>query len=151
MAKSGSTAESVMIELPPERALFEGVADAWICALSASERPSRGLAGMLDWLLKGQISRALAAGIFSGAPGECAYLPVSHQGKTLHLLLAGMGSTSRTRTLPASTLDALESNLEKLGRNAWGVSQQDLGEESIRRISRALAAGQSEARLWISP
>jgi hypothetical protein len=140
-----------MIEIPPTRALFEGVADAWILGLSSSERPSRGVAGILDWHFKGLISRSLEAGIVSGAPGECGYLPITHQGRTLHLLLVGMGSTARTRTLPASTLEALEKNLETLGRSAWGVSLQDLGEETVRRIGKSLGSSQTEARLWISP
>lgn len=150
MAKTGPIATLIPLEMPPARALFEGVADAWILSLSALDRPPRGLAGILDWHLHGWISRSIQNGIFSGDEGECAYLPAQHQGRTLHLLLTGRGSTISSQRLSPSTLKVLQKNLLSLGRSSWGVSAQDLGEENIHRISQWLGQSFAEARLWTS-
>jgi hypothetical protein len=150
MAKTSPIANLVPLEMPPTRALFEGVADAWILSLSALDRPPRGLAGVFDWHLQGWISRSIQNGIFSGDEGECAYLPARHQGRTLHLLLAGRGSTISSQRLSPMTLKALQKNLISLGRNSWGASTQDLGEDNIHRIAQWLGQSFAEARVWTS-
>jgi hypothetical protein len=159
MAKPSVTTTHVQLDIPPVRALFEGSTDAWIIGLSSTERPPRGLAGLLDWHLHGWISRSIESGFLSGSAGECAYLPTplsTPEGfRTLHLLFIGMGPSGRERSMPEVSQQALEKNLKSLGRKAWGASLSDLGDlpgqDAIKKISRALAAQSEEATLWISP
>lgn len=153
----------LQLEVPAVRALFEGQADAWIVGLASDEKPPRGLAGQLDWHFGGWVSECLRKGVFKGAPGECAYLPYVHQGRTLHLLFAGMGPSQsrKERSLPAQTLQSLQDNLRALGRAKWGISISDLGEKASGPILQALTQDQGrhsrqtrhsmESRLWISP
>lgn len=153
MAQRPVTAQQIPLETTASRALFEGQADAWILGLSSSERPPRGLAGALDWHLKGWISQSLKQGIFEGQAGECAYLPHVHQGRTLHLLFVGLGGEKgrRKRALPTASLTVLKQNLKALGRAGWGISTSDLGEEAIEPLSLCIGQAFKGGQLWISP
>src|SRR3954465_8128541 len=83
----------VFLDLEAEPALFsvETPLTGMVASFHENERPLQGLAGLLDWRLDGEISRFLRAGGLSGRPGECAYLPVTHAGRTLHVVLVGAG------------------------------------------------------------
>ena len=150
MAKQSAIANQIQIETSASRALFEGQCDAWIVGLSSHERPPRGLAGVLDWHLRGWISHSIKSGIFEGSAGECAYLPHIHQGRPIHLLLVGLGSGKRKGTLPATSLTALKQNLKNLGRTSWGISVLDLGTDSVEPISHHMGQTLKGSTLWIS-
>ena len=153
MAQRPVTAQQTQLETSAARALFEGQADAWILGLASTERPPRGLAGTLDWHLRGWISQSLRQGIFEGLAGECAYVPHVHQGRTLHLLLVGLGDShgKRKRALPPASLTALKQNLKALGRASWGISVADLGEDSVEPLSHCIGEAFKGGQLWISP
>ena len=150
MAKSSAIANQIQIETSATRALFEGQADAWIVGLSSHERPPRGLAGQLDWHLRGWISASIKSGIFEGNAGECAYLPHVHQGRAIHLLLVGLGAGKRKGHLPATSLAALRQNIKTLGRASWGVSTADVGADAIEPLSQQIGQSFKGGTLWIS-
>jgi hypothetical protein len=119
------------LNLPADRALFDGKVQALVASCYQDERPLQGLAGLLDWRFQGMISHCLRIGVLSGRPGECAYLPLSRGGKTFHVILAGAGFVPRDKAramLPKETIQALSANLSSLKLSQVGVSRSDLGD-----------------------
>jgi len=141
---------SNQLDLPAERALFEGQVQGLVISCYQNERPPCGLAGVMDWHLHGEISRVLAAGAITGEEGEVAYLPVTRNGTTFHILLAGAGHSSKPGErahLPSETLQKLQKNLVALKLNRIAVSKSDLGDISSDFIARHLKG----ASLWVVP
>lgn len=113
-----------------EKALFDGQVQGVIAVFYENERPLRGLAGVLDWRFHGVLSQFILAGAMSGKKGECAYLPISRNGSTFHLLLAGAGQNSSPGArphIPQEALQYLHRNLRSLGALRVGVSRSDFG------------------------
>lgn len=136
--------------LPLDQLVNEGSATGCIVVLPASERPPLGWAGIFDWQTHGSLSRSIRQGIFTGAVGECAYIPWTRHGRTLHLLALGVGPVSPVGsrgTIPAQSQSAIEQNLKRLGSIAWAVSRTDFPEKSIQSLARAIPEG---GELWIT-
>lgn len=145
MAGSPKTAKT--LDLSPEDALFQGRVGALVAMLHSNERPLRGLAGILDWRFRGEISRAIRLGALEGAPGECAYLPIRARGKNprvFHLILFGRGAADRSgvRAVPQpAALEALRKNLVSLKLEPVGISRSDFGNPSSDHLFESALKG----------
>lgn len=114
-----------------DQALFEGQIDGLVAQSFENERPLRGLAGLLDWRLKGALSGFIRVGTLTGKEGELCYLPVQHHDRLIHCFFLGRGINPMPgqRTPPGKDLlRALQNQLQKLKftRNI-GFSISDLG------------------------
>jgi hypothetical protein len=76
---------------PDLRRLDETDAELVACGVFQDERPFRGLAGLLDWRLRGKLSRLARQGFVVGALGEAVLLPVRPRVTADKLLLVGLG------------------------------------------------------------
>ncbi len=119
------------LDLDADRALFDGKILGIIATCYENERPLQGLAGLLDWRFQGAISNCLQAGVITGRPGECAYLPVIRGGRVYHLLLVGAGllpdDHSRRKRPPKEAWVNLSKNLSSLRLERIGISCSDFG------------------------
>jgi hypothetical protein len=55
--------------------LDQASAEVLVAAVMQDERPPRGVAGLVDWRLCGQLSRLIKSGFFTGELGELLILP----------------------------------------------------------------------------
>lgn len=55
--------------------LDQASAEILVAAVMQDERPPRGVAGLVDWRLCGQLSRLIKSGFFNGELGEMLILP----------------------------------------------------------------------------
>jgi hypothetical protein len=80
------------------RALDARGGDALVLGVLLDERPLQGLAGLVDWRLRGALSRWLVSGFASGAWGERVIYPsVDRLGQATTLVL-GLGTRPQLRT-----------------------------------------------------
>lgn len=138
------------LNIPLERALFENQVQGIAVAFYENERPPQGLAGIMDWYVRGAISRCVQKGAISGKVGECTYFPFSRNGATFHLILAGAGASpnpGERKALPSETIHTLTQNLSSLGLNKVGISKEDFGGVSSDTLFRSLKG----VPLWIAP
>ncbi len=84
------TADEVLLDSAPPSLL--------VCSIFEDQRPLKGVAGALDWRLKGFLSRFVLSGRITGAQDEFVYVPVKHQGSVRHLMLVGLGAQSARHT-----------------------------------------------------
>ncbi len=129
-----------ILEVPADRALFEGNLRAMVLTIGKNERPLRGLASLIDWRLQGAISFGLKSGVVTGEAGEIAYMPVHRRGRTIHLILVGAGQVpegSKRKALPVDTLRKLQGSLTSLRLGGLGISRSDLGDPSDEAITQA--------------
>ncbi len=117
----------------PTSELFEGRVQGLVATVRLDERPLQGLAGTLDWHLQGVLSRAIKKGFLTGTSGECVYVPVAHHGKTLHLLLMGVGGGISDGLVREAT-QTIQKNIRSLGIAKLGLSRKDWGssEKEVR-------------------
>lgn len=138
------------LEIDAEQALFTGAVQGLAVACYAHERPQQGLAGLLDWRFHGALSRCLRAGAITGSLGECAYLPITRNQTTYHLICVGAGHGQqpglRTR-LPNEAVAALKKNLATLRLTKIGVSSSDFGGMDEEYFAKTF----SGVPLWIAP
>ena len=117
--------------LQVDQALFEGNVDGIVAITHENERPFLGLAGLLDWRLKGALSFFVRSGAITGRSGEIAYLPYPHHERLLHLFFLGQGmnATPGTRTPPSKEhLVGLQARFKSLGfQRSVGFSISDFG------------------------
>ena len=116
--------------LDAETLLFTGQVQGLILSCFENERPLQGLAGKLDWRLRGMLSDFLRAGSITGKAGECCYVPVRWHERTLHLFLAGGGYLTegmKRPELPPASWEKLKTNLKSLRVGSMAVSIADLG------------------------
>ena len=85
-----------------------------ICSIFADQRPIKGVAGGLDWRLRGLISEFIKLGRIAGHRDEVVYLPIRHQGGMRHLMIVGLGELHGPEA--HSTL------FEKLARTATSLN-----------------------------
>ena len=123
-----------------EEALFDGKIEGIVATCFENERPLRGIAGLLDWRFRGLISHCLRVGAVTGKAGECSYLPVTHGGRTYHVILAGGGFLERgeRQSLPAETYPVLRKNLASLKLKKLGASLADFGNVSATELTKQL-------------
>lgn len=113
-----------------ERALFDGRIQSVAVTAYQNERPFCGLAGLLDWRFHGAITKHILSGKITGKAGECVYLPMSRNGTTYHIILAGAGTTpspGQRSTVPEETLQILKKNLISMRLPKIGISCSDFG------------------------
>lgn len=138
------------LSLNADRALFDGQIQGLAVTFYENERPPFGLAGILDWHFQGAISRYLRNGVITGKEGECTYFPLTKNGMTYHLILAGAGHAAapgQRGQVPASTLHNLQKNLASLKLPKIGVSKSDFGQVAPDYFSKNLKG----VSLWIAP
>lgn len=73
--------------------------DAVVCLVPEDHRPLRGASGYVDWRLCGALSRALADGFFSGAPGEKLLVPAEGRLPVPMIFAVGLGAAGTVTTL----------------------------------------------------
>ncbi len=80
------------------RHLDDRPGDVLILTVFADERPLEGLSGLVDWRLRGALSRWLQSGFATGGLGEHLLYPSS--GRLTHrlVLLVGLGRRAEHRT-----------------------------------------------------
>lgn len=145
------------LEIAADRALFDGQIDGLVAIFHENERPLGGLAGLLDWRLHGLISRGLRAGIIVGRLGEIAYFPVTRNGVTRHVILAGAGNSSspgKREGVPEETVDLLRKNIASLRIPRIAISRSDFGSLDDRfftAFAKEMRAQSKEVSLWIAP
>lgn len=123
--------------LTSEQAFFEGECRVLVATIHEDERPLQGLAGLLDWRLRGAISQFVRRGVVTGKTGEVVYLPWQLAGRAeserlRHVLLLGVGflpENGRRRALPPPALAALERSLKLFDQPDMvvGIDGRDLG------------------------
>ncbi len=126
----------------PETLLFSGEVQGLILSCFENERPLQGLAGRMDWRLRGMLSQFLRAGSITGKAGECCYVPVQWHDRTFHLFLAGGGHLEEGAArpeLPAASLDKLRGNLASLKVGPLAASKADLGGMDAGTLKKKLA------------
>jgi hypothetical protein len=70
-------------------------AEVLIAAVMEDEKPPKGVAGMVDWRLCGQLSRLIKQGYFKGALGEVLLLPTKPALPFDKALLFGCGPAAQ--------------------------------------------------------
>src|SRR5579862_6924756 len=66
-----------------------------VCSIHEDQRPLKGVAGSLDWRLKGFLSRFVINGRITGTRNEFVYVPITRHGQVRHLMLVGLGPKSQ--------------------------------------------------------
>lgn len=92
---------------------FDDKIDALVCSIDQDLRPLAGVAGKLDWHLKGMISHFLKRGQIEGTMNEIIYIPHYQREKWRHLFLIGLGKNTET-ILPIQAKQALDLTCKRL-------------------------------------
>lgn len=140
--------------LPALRRLDLAGTEVLIANLSENERPVRGLAGLLDWRLKGRISGLIANGFATGGLGEVLLVPGKPRLPFDKVILFGLGDTASfgDRTYRdvvgrmLSTLEGLKARsavVELPGRHIDAIRP-----EAAANILLELAADRADHDLW---
>lgn len=79
--------------LPVLRRLDLAGTEVLVASLTENERPIRGLAGLLDWRLRGHVSRLLVEGFATGRLGEVLLIPGKPKLPFDKIILFGLGDT----------------------------------------------------------
>ncbi len=108
----------------PEDALVNPEIQGIICTLTSDDRPIKGTAAILDWRLRGVISRFIKAGQITGTKGEIVFIPAQKLGQNKCLLLVGVGRAQEP-LLPSeikALLDEAQVQILNLGLTRVAVS-----------------------------
>lgn len=136
--------------IDPIPALFQGDITGLVCLCFENERPLQGLIAEVDWKLLGFISQQIERGHFSGKPGECIYLPVTHAARTVHLIIAGAGHAAtwgdRKGKLADSDFKKLAENVKQLKLERIGVSQKEFAGYSVSDLLKRF----DKTPVWIT-
>ncbi len=100
-----------IVTQPPNIPKFENL----VLGFFSDEKPPRGFCGLVDWRLNGAISRELAAGRITGAPGEQVAFAFSRRLPVARVLLLGMGP------LADMTYDALYEAGRRISKTMSGM------------------------------
>ena len=111
-----------------------------ICSLYEDQRPLKGTAGILDWRLRGTLSRFLINGQITGQRNEVVYIPIKHHGAVRHLILVGLGPSAGSQvereTFNSDLLKKLAQTIENLQFKQVAISRSNfafLSESLIRK------------------
>jgi hypothetical protein len=102
------------------RTLDELVTDLLVATLFETDRPPRGVTGLVDWRLNGFISRLILRGAVAGVRDEVVLLPLNRRLPARRLLLVGLG-----RFEEFSLMQARHAAL-KIGRAIRGIAAIDV-------------------------
>jgi Cytosol aminopeptidase family, N-terminal domain len=92
-----------------------------LALLVGPERPLQGLAGLVDWRLCGTLSRALAGGLYGGAPGEALLVPTGGRLPASRVVAIGLPTPNRTGDFAAAARHACEV-LRRAGSVAFALA-----------------------------
>jgi hypothetical protein len=115
-----------------------------ICSIFEDQRPIKGVAGGLDWRLRGLISEFIKKGRIAGSRDELVYLPIRHQHGMRHLLVVGLGELHGHEGQPRDEAPLLERMARAAGRMnfrrvALSLSSFPFGDEQkIRRAFKGI-------------
>jgi hypothetical protein len=102
-----------------------------VCGIYEDQRPLKGAAGILDWRLRGFISKFILNQKISGKNGELVYIPVQYQGLMRHVFLVGLGSKKNfSPDIQETTLKIVKSIAEQaknLSFEKVALSFEDFG------------------------
>lgn len=140
--------------LPALRRLDLAATEVLVGSLTENERPVRGLAGLLDWRLKGRISSLLVDGFATGRLGEVLLIPGKPRLPFDKVILFGLGHSSAfgDRTFRV-VVEHILSTLEGLKARSAVVELPGRHCEAIRPDEAAsvlleLAADRADHDLW---
>lgn len=91
----------------PEDVLVEPGVQAILCSIRSDERPMKGTAALLDWRLKGLVSRFIKSGQVTGERRELVCIPLRKGSHYKTLLLVGLGKSTEP-VLPSENKALLE-------------------------------------------
>jgi hypothetical protein len=118
-------------------------ADLVVAGLYEDERPSQGLAGLVDWFLFGQLTDLILGGKVTGRAGEFALLATQGRIAVSRFMIAGLGARARmTPSVLEKLLPGITDNIRSLRPAAVAV-------EILGATSPALPADKA-ARLLLS-
>jgi len=142
------------------RALDDRQGDMLVLSVFLDERPLEGLTGLVDWRLRGALSKWFIGGFATGAWGERVLYPIDARLNFSSILLFGLGNRTEHRadralavaraalescmSLNAKTLtcglfglDELPSPLARTGRQLLELLQTANGLETITLVTGA--------------
>lgn len=141
---------------------LEATAELLVVTAFADERPLKGLAGIVDWRLRGKLSRQLQAGFVDAAWQQRLLCPTGGLLPHERVLLLGLGSSTEHRTdraieaaaqaaavakdLGATAITCALFGLRRLpspiARTAQALVDAIMAEPTITRITLVTADGQ---------
>lgn len=115
-ANDGHSSDSLRTE---EEVLFDPNASGCmlVCSMYQDQRPLKGVVGLLDWRLRGQISKLIINGRITGENGEVVYFPLRYRNAIRHLLFLGLGDSSQSEKKFESTAAEVLERIEKVAKN----------------------------------
>lgn len=123
------------------------VTDAVIVGIYEDERPLRGLAGELDWLLCGSLSRIVSTGRLRGALGEAALVASRGKIPADKIFMIGLGSKQDIdlerieSAVKAAALTAARAGA-KSAAMAWPGGENITIQKIVYAVARGLEAAQ---------
>ena len=110
-----------------------------VCSVFEDQRPLKGVAGALDWRLKGFLSRFVMSGRITGANEEYVYVPIKHESHVKHLMLVGLGAHgAKSDKHGDQVLTGLAKRVADLKFKRVAVSRSSFPFLDENRIKRAL-------------
>jgi hypothetical protein len=107
-----------------------------VCSIHEDQRPLKGVAGLLDWGLKGFLSRFVRSGRITGAPGEFVYVPITRHGHVRHLMIVGLGPKGNEGS--GKLLDELASRVAALKFDKVAICQSSFPFYDAPKLRHAL-------------
>ena len=139
------TAETPKPPLGDDLLLSDGDATSrvLICSIYEDQRPLKGTAGVLDWRLRGFLSRFLKGGRINGKRNELVYIPFEHHGTMRHLLLVGLGPVHGDKDLgdkfSTELLTRVSSTVENMSFKRVAISRSSFPFLSDGVIKKSLS------------
>ena len=112
-----------------------------LALLLGPERPLQGLAGLVDWRLCGALTRALAGGLYQGAPGEALLLPTAGRLPAGRVVAMGLPAPNHAEAFSAAARRLCEV-LAKAGIGSFALALPPVeGADAAAVARRWLEAG----------
>lgn len=143
-----------------KKTLDELKTDLLVTTLSESDRPPRGVSGLVDWRMNGFLSKMIIKGAIHGAEEECVLMPLHRRLPARRLLIVGTGPREKFTLSRARALgEALSKRIAKLGAIDVAVSIPPAVDEQQRgETARVVQGSMAKTALpedfflhWIDP